>query len=105
MRNAKCGVERRERAGGREWKTGMSNVECRMKNEELPPKPGPLPISSFFILHSTFDISGPVSDAHTAYLDEVCAKPVITYDPDFASFLILIRFAFWASSSRSLKVS
>jgi hypothetical protein len=28
-----------------------------MKNEEMPRELGPLPISSFFILHSTFDIS------------------------------------------------
>jgi len=105
MRSAECGVGGCERAGGPEWKTEMSNVECRMKNEEMLREPGPLPVSTFFILHSTFDISVFVPDAPTAYFTEVCANPVITYDPDFASFLILIRLAFCASSSRSLKVS
>ncbi len=94
-----------------EWSAGDGPVavsgkqKCRMKNEEATLELGPLPLSSFFILHSTFDISVLVSGSLTAYLDVVCANPVITYEPDLASFLILIRFAFCASSSRSLNVS
>jgi hypothetical protein len=40
-------------AGGREFE--MSNVECRMKNEERVNATGL--VSPFFIPHSTFDIS------------------------------------------------